>query len=103
MNPYYGAGFISALTFWIWPAFLFKHFDAHWLTVAVGAVVVISVLLFLGAGKVATEFHLDHIAPKNPPRVHPHRNPLRGGFCPWPGHAHDLLLRNRRRLICKPC
>ena len=68
MNPYYGAGFISALTFWIWPAFLFKHFDAHWLTVAVGAVVVISTLLFLGAGKVATEFHLDHIAPKNPPR-----------------------------------
>ena len=64
MNPYYGAGFISALTFWIWPAFLFKHFDAHWLTVAV----VVSALLFLGAGKVATELHLDHIAVKNPPR-----------------------------------
>ena len=34
MNPYYGAGFISALTFWRWPAFLFEHFDAHRLTVA---------------------------------------------------------------------
>lgn len=63
MNPYYAAGFVSALTFWIWPAFLFKNFDAHWLTVAA-----VSALLFLGAGKVATEFHLDHIAPKNPPR-----------------------------------
>jgi hypothetical protein len=63
MNPYYAAGFMSALTFWVWPAFLFKNFDAHWLTV-----VVVSALLFLGVGKLATEFHIDHIAPNEPPR-----------------------------------
>ena len=63
MNPYYAAGFMSALTFWVWPAFLFQNFDAHWLTV-----VVVSALLFVGVGKVATEYHIDHIAPKEPPR-----------------------------------
>ena len=63
MNPYYAAGFLSALVFWVWPAFLFSNFDVHWLTV-----LAVSAILFLGIGKLATEYHLDHIAPKEPPR-----------------------------------
>ena len=48
MNPYYASGFLSALVFWVWPAFLFQHFDVHWLTV-----LAVSAILFLGIGKLA--------------------------------------------------
>lgn len=63
MNPYYATGFLSALIFWVWPAFLFRQLDAPWETV-----LLFSVAIFLGFGKLATEFHLRFIAPKNPPR-----------------------------------
>jgi hypothetical protein len=63
MNPYYATGFMTALICWVWPAFLFKNLDAHWLTV-----VAVSGILFLGAGKLASEFHISVIAPKKPPR-----------------------------------
>jgi hypothetical protein len=63
MNPYYATGFMTALICWVWPAFLFKNLDAHWLTV-----VVISAMLFLGAGRLASEFHISVIAPRKPPR-----------------------------------
>lgn len=62
-NPYYAMGFLSALFFWVWPAFLYKTLDAHWMTV-----IFFSALLFLGAGRAATEIHLLYIAPKSPPR-----------------------------------
>jgi hypothetical protein len=63
MNPYYATGFMTALICWVWPAFLFKNLDAHWLTV-----VAVSAMLFLGAGRLASEFHIAVIAPKKPPR-----------------------------------
>ena len=63
MNPYYATGFISALYFWVWPAFLYRNLDAHWLTV-----VFFSALIFLGAGRAASDFHIRFIAPKHPPR-----------------------------------
>ena len=62
-NPYYATGFISALFFWVWPAFLYKTLDANWPTV-----IFFSALLFLGAGRAATEIHILYIAPKAPPR-----------------------------------
>jgi len=65
MNPYYATGFISALYFWVWPVFLYRNLDAHWLTVAF-----FSALIFFGAGKAASEFHIRFIAPKHPPRGH---------------------------------
>jgi hypothetical protein len=52
-NPYYAAGLIGALVFWIWPAFLYKSLDAHWLTVSA-----VSVLLFAGAGSHKKKFRL---------------------------------------------
>ena len=63
MNPYYATGFMSALFFWVWPAFLFKNLDAHWITVAF-----FSALLFLGAGRAVSELHIRFIAPREPPR-----------------------------------
>ena len=63
MNPYYAAGFLSALVFWVWPVFLYKTLDVHWITVAV-----FGALLFLGAGRAASEIHIRYIAPKEPPR-----------------------------------
>ena len=66
MNPYYATGFLSALVFWVWPAFLFRNLDAHWLTVAAFAA-----LLFIGAGRAVSEFHIRYIAPKLPPRGRP--------------------------------
>jgi hypothetical protein len=56
MNPYYATGFLSALFFWVWPAFLFRNLDVHWLTVAF-----FSALLFLGAGWAVSEFHIRFI------------------------------------------
>ena len=63
MNPYYATGFISALYFWVWPAFLYRNLDAHWLTV-----VFFFALISLGAGRAASDFHIRFIAPKHPPR-----------------------------------
>ncbi len=63
MNPYYATGFLTSLVFWVWPAFLYKILDVHWLTVAF-----FTALLFLGAGRAASEFHIRFIAPKAPPR-----------------------------------
>jgi hypothetical protein len=63
MNPYYATGFLSALFFWVWPVFLYRNLEAHWLTV-----VFFVALLFFGAGKAASEFHIRVIAPKHPPR-----------------------------------
>jgi hypothetical protein len=65
MNPYYATGFISALYFWVWPAFLYRNLEAHWLTVAFFAA-----LIFLGAGRAASDFHIRFIAPKHPPKGH---------------------------------
>jgi hypothetical protein len=63
MNPYYATGFMSALMFWVWPAFLFKNLDVHWVTVAF-----FTALLFFGVGRAASEFHIRFIAPREPPR-----------------------------------
>src|SRR5450759_2210082 len=63
MNPYYATGFISALYFWVWPAFLYRNLDAHWLTV-----VFFSALIFFVAGRAASDLHIRFIAPKHPPR-----------------------------------
>jgi len=73
MNPYYAAGFVSALFFWIWPVFLYRSLEAHLLTVAF-----FSAFLFFGAGKAASEFHLRFIAPRHPPKGHPFAI---GGVC----------------------
>ena len=59
MNPYYATGFLSALVFWVWPAFLYRNLDAHWLTVAAFAA-----LIFIGAGRAVSEFHIRYIAPR---------------------------------------
>ena len=63
MNPYYATGFLSALFFWVWPAFLFGKLDAPWFTV-----IGFGVIIFLGAGRLASDFHIGFIAPKKPPR-----------------------------------
>ncbi len=63
MNPYYATGFLSAMVFWVWPAFLYKAMDVHWLVV-----VIVSALLFLGVGRVASDLHVRFIAPMAPPR-----------------------------------
>ena len=63
MNPYYATGFISALYLWVWPAFLYRNLDAHWLTVAF-----FTALIFFGAGRAASDLHIRFIAPKHPPR-----------------------------------
>lgn len=63
MNPYYATGFLTALFFWVWPAFLYRSLDAHWMII-----VFFSVLLFLGGGRAATEFHIRVIAPEDPPK-----------------------------------
>jgi hypothetical protein len=63
MNPYYATAFLSALVFWIWPAFLYRSLDAHWVTV-----LAFSAVIFLGAGRLASEIHIRFIAPKNPPK-----------------------------------
>jgi hypothetical protein len=63
MNPYYATGFLSALYFWVWPAFLYRNLDAHWLTVAF-----FFALIFFGAGRAASDLHIRFIAPKHPPR-----------------------------------
>jgi hypothetical protein len=66
VNPYYATGFLSALFFWVWPVFLYRSLDAHWLAVAF-----FSAFIFFGAGRAASEFHIRFIAPKHPPRGHP--------------------------------
>jgi hypothetical protein len=66
MNPYYATGFVSTLIFWIWPVFLYRSLDAHWLTVGC-----FFALIFLGFGRAASEIHIRYIAPKHPPRGHP--------------------------------
>lgn len=66
VNPYYATGFMTALIFWVWPVYLFRNLDAHLATVAI-----FSALLFLGAGKAASEFHIRVLAPKHPPRGRP--------------------------------
>jgi hypothetical protein len=63
MNPYYATGFFSALVFWVWPVYYFKNLDANAVTVAFFAA-----LLFIGAGRAASEFHIRVLAPKAPPR-----------------------------------
>jgi hypothetical protein len=63
MNPYYATGFLSALFFWVWPAFLYRNLEVHWLTV-----ICFAALIFLGAGWVVSEFHIRFIAPRDPPR-----------------------------------
>jgi hypothetical protein len=66
MNPYYAAGFLSALVTWVWPAFLYRSLDVHWL-----AVLAFTALIWLGGGRVATEVHIRFIAPRNPPKGSP--------------------------------
>jgi hypothetical protein len=63
MNPYYAAGFMSALVFWVWPAYLYKTFAAPLPLLALACA-----LSFLGAGRAATELHIRSIAPRNPPK-----------------------------------
>lgn len=63
MNPYYATGFLSALVFWVWPVFLYRTLDAHWLTV-----VLFTAAIFVGAGRLASEIHIRFIAPRNPPK-----------------------------------
>ena len=63
MNPYYATGFMTALVCWVWPAFLYKALDVHWATVAFFVA-----LLFFGAGRAASEFHIRYVAPREPPR-----------------------------------
>ena len=45
---------------------MFKNLEVHWVVVGL-----FSALLFLGAGRVATEFHIRFIAPKDPPKGRP--------------------------------
>lgn len=66
MNPYYATGFLTALFFWVWPVFLFKNLDVHWAVAGL-----FSALLFLGAGRIASDFHIRFIAPRDPPRGRP--------------------------------
>ena len=63
MNPYYATGFLSALVFWVWPVFLYRSLEAHWSTV-----ILLTALLFVGAGRLASEIHIRFIAPRNPPK-----------------------------------
>jgi hypothetical protein len=63
MNPYYATGFLSALFFWVWPTFLFRSLDAPLFTV-----IGFAAIIFLGAGRLASDFHIRFIAPKKPPR-----------------------------------
>lgn len=63
MNPYYATAFVSALIFWIWPAFLYRTLDAHWLVILAFAAAI-----FVGLGRGATELHLRVIAPRHPPK-----------------------------------
>ena len=86
MNPYYATAFLSALVFWIWPAFLYRSLDAHWLTV-----LVFTAAIFLGAGRLATEIHLRFIAPKDPPKAAPFE------------HCHHLRRHRRGGRIDPVC
>jgi hypothetical protein len=91
-NPYYAAALVGALIFWVWPAFLYKSLDAHWLTVAG-----VCAALFFGVGKAATEIHLRFIAPRQPPRGNPAHMVLLCGVIvaiAWlTRFAHDGLFR----------
>jgi hypothetical protein len=60
MNPYYATGFITALFFWVWPVFIYKTVEAHWLLAGVMAVA-----LFAGLGLVATRYHLHIVAKRD--------------------------------------
>ena len=62
MNPYYATAFIGSLYFWVWPAFLYKSLAAPW-----AVVLLVTAVLFLGVGRLASEVHLRFIAPKQPP------------------------------------
>ena len=63
MNPYYATGFLSALFFWVWPAFLYRTLHVDLLTV-----ILFSALIFVGGGWVVSRFHIRFIAPRDPPR-----------------------------------
>ena len=52
MNPYYATGFITALFFWVWPVFIYKTLEAHWLLAGVMAAAI-----FAGLGFAATQYH----------------------------------------------
>jgi hypothetical protein len=58
MNPYYATGFITALFFWVWPVFIYKTLEAHWLLAGVMAAAI-----FAGLGLAATQYHV-HVAAK---------------------------------------
>jgi hypothetical protein len=63
MNPYFATAFLSALVFWIWPAFLYRTLDAH-LLVILG----FAAAIFVGLGRLASEIHVRYIAPRRPPK-----------------------------------
>jgi hypothetical protein len=65
-NPYYAAGLIGALIFWVWPAMLYKSMDVPLSTVGL-----VSAALFFGAGWAASQIHVRFIAPRRPPRGDP--------------------------------
>jgi hypothetical protein len=63
LNPYYATGFLSALVFWVWPAFLYRSLEVHW-----SVVIVMTAAIFIGLGRAASELHVRFIAPRQPPR-----------------------------------
>ncbi len=63
MNPYFATGFLSALIFWVWPAFLYRTLDAHLVVIFA-----VSAALFVGLGRFASEIHVRYIAPRHPPK-----------------------------------
>jgi hypothetical protein len=60
VNPYYATGFITALFFWVWPVFIYKTLEAHWLLAAVMAAAI-----FGGLGLAATQYHARVAAKKD--------------------------------------
>jgi hypothetical protein len=65
-NPYYAAGLVGALIFWIWPAFLYNT-----LVIPLPTAALMFLFLFFGAGWAGTEIHLRYIAPRDPPKGNP--------------------------------
>ncbi|HXN14935.1 MAG TPA: hypothetical protein VN878_01075 [Usitatibacter sp.] len=59
MNPYYAVGFLSALFFWVWPGLVYGSLEVHWLLV-----VIVAAVIFLGAGRMASEYDMRFIAPR---------------------------------------
>ena len=62
MNSYYATGFLSALFFWVWPAWLYRSLDVHW-----AWVLFFTAVLFFGVGRAATELHIRFIAKRGTP------------------------------------